>query len=440
MKEYKKILKRLEDKSFSSYLVGGFVRDRLMDRENKDIDIATKARPSEIMEVFKDKKLIDIGKKFGTIKVISNHEEFEITTFRAESNYKDKRHPGKILFSDNIYDDLKRRDFTINAMALRNSKLIDPYGGKADIDKKIIRAVGDPFERIREDFLRSLRAVRFAVRLDFKIEPDLKMAIKKESENIKFISKERISDELSKILVLDRPSRGIRLLNDLGLLEKILPEISAMVGFDQKSSHHDLFLFDHTMKVLDNTPKKIKIRMAALFHDTGKISTMFIDENGEGRFFGHQKKSEEIANKRLKVLKFPKKFIKDVSLLTARHMDNTNTYTKKSVRKLLRRLGDYNIYDLFFLQRADTLATKNPNTENIDLGLRLLEEIKKDKIPKKKKDLAIDGNDIIKLGFKEGRIIGKILDEIFNLIEGEELQNKKSQLIKYIKNNYIEVD
>lgn len=440
MKEYEKILKRLEDKNFPSYLVGGFVRDRLMDKENKDIDIATKARPSEIMEVFKDKKLIDIGKKFGTIKVISNNEEFEITTFRAESAYKDKRHPGEISFSDTIYEDLKRRDFTINAMALRGDKLIDPYDGRADIGKKIIRAVGDPYERIREDFLRSLRAVRFAVRLDFKIEPYLKLAIKKESENIKFISSERIADELSKILVLDRPSRGIRLLNELGLLEKILPEISAMIGFDQKSSHHDLSLFDHTMKVLDNCPNNLKTRMAALFHDTGKISTMFIDENGEGRFFGHQKKSEEIAKKRLKDLKFPKKLIKDVSLLTARHMDNTNTYTKKSVRKLLRRLGDRNIYDLFSLQRADTLATKNPNPENIDLGLRLLEEIKNDNVPKRKKDLAINGNDIIRLGFKEGRIIGKILDEVFNLVEEEKIENEKCQLIKYIKNNYIEVD
>lgn len=437
---YEDLVKRLEDEGFETYLVGGAVRDKLLERKIHDIDLATRARPSDIMRIFSDLKLIDIGKKFGTIKVIYKSKEYEITTFRAESSYKDKRHPGEISFSNTIEEDLKRRDFTINAMAERKGQIIDLFSGKNDLSQKIIRAVGNPYERIEEDYLRALRAVRFATVLDFSIEKNLKNAIKNKASHIEEISKERIRDEIDKILLSDKPSRGIRLLDELNLLAYIFPEVKKMKGFNQHSSHHNLDLFDHSMKVLDLSPKNLKTRMAALFHDTGKVQSFFLDEKGEGRFFGHQDISKEIIEKRLKELKYSRKFIENTSLLVQRHMDNTNTYTKKSVRKLLRKVGDENIYDLFDLQRADVLSTVHDNTENISNAKIILEEILNSNTPRKKDQIDFSGHDLINLGFKEGKELGIILNEVYNLVMDEKLANKKDEISKYIKNKYNNLD
>uniref|UniRef100_UPI0035A6AAA8 CCA tRNA nucleotidyltransferase n=1 Tax=uncultured Anaerococcus sp. TaxID=293428 RepID=UPI0035A6AAA8 len=255
------VLERLEKAGYESYLVGGFVRDRIMGRASSDVDIATKARPNQIEEVFKDFKIIDVGKNFGTIRVIGHGQEYEITTFRKDFSYKDKRRPGQVVFADEIESDLERRDFTINAMALRNNELIDPFGGQEDIKEKIIRAVGNPYERISEDYLRALRAVRFAANLGFDIERNLEEAIKKNSKNLAYISLERQAAELDKILIGPGPARGIRLLGKLGLLGEIFPEVKEMVGFDQHSPHHYLDCFDHSLKVLEGTPPDLVTRL-----------------------------------------------------------------------------------------------------------------------------------------------------------------------------------
>lgn len=432
------IVEKLEDAGFETYLVGGCVRDELLSRENYDIDITSQARPDEILEVFKDYKTIDIGKKFGTIKVILDSCEYEITTMRTENAYDDKRHPSLVYYTDDIYEDLKRRDFTINAMAKRKGRIIDPFNGKDDLEKKIIRAVGNPYARISEDRLRSLRACRFATVLDFDIDYDLKEAIK--SQSIDDISKERIQDEINKILLAARPSRGIRILDELNLLESIFPEVKNTIGFDQHSSHHADDVFNHTLKVLDKTPPILEVRMAALYHDVGKIDTFFIDENGEGRFFGHQNISEELLIKRLKELKYSKKFIDSTSILVKRHMDNTNTYSKKSIRKLLRNIGEENLINLFALQRADVLSTKHADDSNINLGLSLLSEVKDDDIPKNRNEIKIGGNDLKDLGFKEGRELGNTLREIENLIYEEKLINNKKDIINYLKERLDIVD
>ena len=432
------IVDKLEERGFETYLVGGCVRDELLSRDNFDIDITSQARPDEILEVFKDYKTIDIGKKFGTIKVILDSSEYEITTMRTENAYDDKRHPSLVYYTDDIYEDLKRRDFTINAMAKRKGRIIDPFNGKDDLEKKIIRAVGNPYARISEDRLRSLRACRFATVLDFDIDDDLKEAIK--SQSIDDISKERIQDEINKILLAARPSRGIRLLDELNLLESIFPEVKKTIGFDQHSSHHADDVFNHTLKVLDKTPPILEVRMAALYHDVGKIDTFFIDENGEGRFFGHQNISEELLIKRLKKLKYSKKFIDSTSILVKRHMDNTNTYSKKSIRKLLRNIGEENLINLFALQRADVLSTKHADDSNIDLGLSLLAEVKDDHIPKNRNEIKINGNDLKDLGFKEGRELGNTLREIENLIYEEKLINNKKDIINYLKERLDIVD
>ena len=345
------------------------------------------------------------------------------------------RHPDKVDFTKDIVEDLKRRDFTINAMAKRKGKIIDPFDGKNDLETKTIRAVGDPVARINEDLLRSLRAVRFATSLDFQIEENLKKAIKNKASSINEISKERIREEINKILLSKKPSRGIRLLDELGLLEFIFPEVFRTKGFNQHSTFHKDDVYNHSLNVLDKTKANLNIRMAALYHDVGKIDTFFLDENGEGRFFGHQKVSENLLRERLKILKYSNKFIEDTTILVRRHMDNSNTYTKKSVRKLLRNLGEENLLNLFDLQKADVLSTTFDDISNIDLGLKILEEVKNDKIPKNRSEIAINGKDLILLGYKEGVELGNKLKEIENLIYDEKLKNNKDDIIKYIKEN-----
>lgn len=433
------VLDLLEKNSYEAFLVGGFVRDKLLGFESNDVDITTSARPKEILDVFKNYKCIEVGKKFGTIKVFVRGEEFEITTFRKESGYIDKRHPKKIEFSNSIFEDLERRDFTINAMAMRKDLILDPFLGQKDLKNKIIRAVGDPNKRIKEDSLRSLRAVRFATSLGFSIDPSLKKAIIENKDDIKFLSVERIAQEINKILLSDRPDRGIRLLEELELLEEIFPEVYDMIGFDQKSSHHDLDLYNHSLKVLSLVEKDLTTRLAALYHDTGKPATMFIDENGEGRFFGHQEKSQVLLDHRLKSLKYPKKIINDAGLLIRRHMDNANIYTKKSVRKLIRNIGLENLYRLFDLQEADILSSKSKDRSNIENGRRILKEI----LENKNDDflqIAINGNDLKELGFKESKELGDLLREVENLVFEEKLTNEKDKIIEYIKNKYIAID
>ncbi|MBP2016381.1 CCA tRNA nucleotidyltransferase [Anaerococcus degeneri] len=428
------VLRRLEKAGYESYLVGGFVRDKIMGRASSDVDISTKARPDQIEEIFKDLKILDVGKKFGTIRVIGHGQEYEITTFRKDFSYKDKRRPGQVVFADNIESDLERRDFTINAMALRNGELIDHFGGQKDIKEKIIRAVGNPYERISEDYLRALRAVRFAANLGFDIEKNLQEAIKKNSKNLAYISVERQAAELDKILIGPDPARGIRLLDKLGLLEEIFPEVKEMVGFNQHSPHHYLDCFDHSLKVLEGTPPDLVTRLAALFHDIGKPATFFLDEDGNGRFFGHQKISQELAEKRLKYLKYPKKIIEDVGILIGRHMDSSNPYTEKSVARLLRRLGEDNLKRLFDLQEADILATVHEDISNIEKGRILLKEILERKPVLSRKDLAINGKDLIGLGFNEGPLVGEILKEIERRVFEENLTNDRDTLLTLARN------
>lgn len=428
------VLGRLEKAGYESYLVGGFVRDRIMGRASSDVDIATKARPNQIEEVFKDFKIIDVGKNFGTIRVIGHGQEYEITTFRKDFSYKDKRRPGQVVFADKIESDLERRDFTINAMALRNNELIDPFGGQNDIKEKIIRAVGNPHERISEDYLRALRAVRFAANLGFDIEMNLQEAIRKNYKNLAYISVERQAAELDKILIGPDPARGIRLLDKLGLLEEIFPEVKEMVGFDQHSPNHYLDCFDHSLKVLEGTPPNLVTRLGAIFHDTGKPATFFLDEEGNGRFFGHQKISQEIAEKRLKYLKYPKKTIEDVGILIGRHMDSSNPYTEKSVARLLRRIGEDNLRRLFDLQEADILATVHDDISNIEKGRILLKEILERKPVLSRKDLAINGKDLIGLGFEQGPLLGEILKEIERRVFEENLKNDRETLLAIARN------
>lgn len=422
-------LKIIEENNEEAYIVGGAVRNYLLERPINDYDITTSARPEKIKEIFKDYTTVDIGSKYGTIIVIIDKNRIEITTYRTEGDY-DGRRPNIVEFSDSLQDDLKRRDFTINAMCYNpKTGVLDYFEGKRDLENKIIRSIGRPVDRLREDYLRILRAVRFACQLNFTIDEDLSSAIKEEKEGLRLISSERIRDEFNKILLSQKPSVGIALLAEHGLLEIISKDLQKMIGFNQYSSFHDLDLYEHTMKTLDGSKPILELRLAALFHDAGKPESFFIDENGEGRFYGHQFISGRLVREFMQEYNYSKNQTERVVRLVERHMDNVNPYTPKSVRKLVRRM-DNDIDLLFELQEADVRATNaEVNLDNVVLGRKLAREVSEKNLPTSKKDLVINGGDLIKIGFAPGKELGDFLDYLVDrVIDDNSLNNKKTLL------------
>ena len=430
----KLIIDRLNENSYQAYAVGGFVRDSLLGITNSDIDITTDARPDEIKFLFKDFDLIDIGSKYGTIIVIIDNDEYEVTSFRKEGAYSDGRRPDFVRFSKDLKTDLSRRDFTINAMAFNpKSGLIDYFSGKKDLDKKIIKTVGDADTRIEEDYLRMLRAVRFASKLDMNLDTKLFNAIKKRAKCIEKVSAERINAEICKILLSDHPVKGFTLLYDTGLLKFIFEDLYKTKGFDQENINHKYDLFDHTMKVLSHTPVDLEIRLAAIFHDLGKLTTKFIGDDNQAHFYGHDKVSEKIARRYLKKLRFDNKTIDNVSHLVSRHMEAMNTYTEKTIKRLIRKIGTDNTRKLFYLQKADILSTNNPQfVDNVSNALEILDKIIEDEDVVFRNQIAINGYDLLELGFEEGKIIGQILDSITDLVMDGKLANDKKIIINYI--------
>lgn len=430
-----KAIDKLNKNDYKAFVVGGAVRNFLLGRKITDYDLCTSATPEQIKDVFTDFKTLSIGAKFGTVMVLIEDEFLEITTFRREDDYYDGRHPGTVEFSSDLDEDLSRRDFTINAMAYDPSDgFIDLYGGDADIRNKTIRAVGNAETRITEDYLRMLRAVRLATELDFNLDDELLMAIKANAEGLKKISKERISNEFNRILLSNVPSKGMLLLVRSGLLAEISQDLYRMYGFEQDSSFHDDDLFTHTIKVLDGTKADLDLRLAALFHDVGKPSTKEIDEHGEGRYFGHQKVSALLAEEFLKDYRYSNKIIEKVVMLIQRHMDCANAYTPKSVKKLISRMGN-EVYTLFELQAADVLATnRKSNIDNINNGKELADTIINEKQTVDESGLAINGDDLIKIGYKQGVYLGSILKKLTDMVLEDESINTNKSLLEIAKN------
>lgn len=433
------LLKRLEKNNFEAFIVGGSVRDALLGIEASDYDIATNAHPGEIEELFKDFKTIEVGRKFGTIVVVQDEGNIEITTYRIEEEYIDGRRPSEVSFTRNVVEDLKRRDFTINAIAYSEKEgLIDPFNGRNDLKNKIIKTVGDARERFSEDHLRILRCIRFSSTLEFEIEVDTLKAAKEMGHLLEEISVERIRDELFKILLSNKPSLGIRLLDRLNILEIVVVELTESIGFNQHNPYHEMDVFEHTLCVVDNTPPIIEIRLAALFHDIAKPRTFSLDENGIGHFYGHQDMGAGMAKKILQRFNTSKKIIEAVSILIKNHMTSHNKYSKKKLKRLINRVGEGQIFNLLDLQIADMRCT----SENRDISFlnsrkkeinRILEEDE----PVVKKQLAIDGNDIVKLGYAEGRIIGDILDYLLELVLENPKLNEKETLLKIVLSKFI---
>lgn len=435
-KDIEFIINRLKSYGFSAYIVGGSLRDMLLGIKPCDYDIATSAKPEEVENIFKGYILSDIGRKYGTIVVRINKYDVEITTFRLEGSYEENRKPCNVVFTDRIEDDLLRRDFTVNAMASDGEVFIDLFSGRQDIEKKIIRTVNNPDMRIKEDALRILRAVRISSKLGFEIDIELKKAIKRNRNLLYKLSKERIKQEIEKILLSDRPSVAFRTMQELDILEIVLQDLYKCIDFDQENPHHSMDLFNHTLCVVDNVDKNIALRYAALFHDIGKIYTKSYDENHIAHYYNHEIKSAEIAQRVLTEFNVSNEIKKRVNILITEHMKVSENATDKALRRKIRKVSEDNIFLLYSLLIADRICTiENREIEFLEKQTQRIKELLNEETAKEK-FLKINGTDIMKLGYKEGKIIGEILRYLEDIVIDNPSLNDREKLIEIVKNKF----
>ena len=411
------VLNHLEYNGFQGYLIGGSVRDIFNYKSPKDYDICTNATPEQVKSLFA--KSYDTGLKHGTVTIVLKDEYLEVTTLRKEGIYKDNRSPEEVFYTNSLKEDVARRDFTINSIAIDvNRNVYDYFGGLKDIENKIIRAVGNPDQRFNEDALRLMRAIRLSAQHDFDIEENTLQAIIKNAYLIQMISKERTRDELCKILLSDYPGYGIEMLERTRLLQYIIPELCECVGFNQRNIHHDKDVFEHTLSVLNNSPKILNVRLGALLHDIGKIKTFSIDDNGNGHFYGHHIEGAIIAEEILKRLKFDNKTIENVVILVRYHMDRYDKIRTTNIKKFINRIGIDNLNDLFELQIADVLgsAKEYQDFSNVISLKEQCFKILNEKQPLTVKDLAINGHDLMNIGIQQGKEIGIALNWLLEMV------------------------
>ncbi len=445
-REVKIIIEKLEKAGYEAYIVGGCVRDFLREVEPKDWDATTNAKPKEIQRVFPDSfyenKFLTVTARTGSKN--PKLQNIEITTYRLEAEYSDKRHPDELKYAKTLKEDLARRDFTINAIAItevksqkskvKSIKTIDPFGGQEDLKNRIIRAVGNPEERFNEDALRMLRAVRFAVVLGFEIEQETAKAIKRNCVWLKAVSEERIREEFLKIIMSDKAAEGVELLRELGLLKYIIPELEEGYGALQ-SKHHIYDCYQHAIKSLEYAAKKkfnMHVRIAALLHDVAKPRV----KKGEGKeaiFYNHEIVGAKMTWQILNRLKFSKKDIEKITKLVRFHLFyyNVDEVSESSVRRLVKNAGQENIEELLLLRQADRIGSGVPKAEPYKLRhlKYIIEKISKD--PTSAKMLKINGDEIIKLlEIKPGPKIGQILDILLGSVMDDPKKNKKDFLEK----------
>ena len=428
----KKVMDIFNENNFEAYLVGGCVRDSLMEKMPHDYDITTNATPNEMLEIFKEYKIIETGLKHGTVTVVINHESIEITTYRIDGEYDDNRHPKEVSFTRDLSKDLNRRDFTVNAMAFNEKQdLVDLFGGKDDLDNKLIRCVGEPNKRFNEDGLRILRALRFASVLGFNIEEKTSKSIHENKYLLHNISAERIFSEFKKILC------GINvekiLLEYRDVIAEFIPEIKPCFDFNQNNPHHIYDVYTHIVKSVASVPNKSELRLSMFFHDIGKPCVYEVDNDGVGHFKKHAVVSSEIAKTVLKRLKSDNSTINTVYTLVLNH-DREISETKPAVKRLLSKLTYPVFLSLVEVKKADANAHKNQD-KNFDNILNIAEEIIQENECFSLKDLKINGYDLINLGFK-GVIIGDILDNILRLVLEEKLENNKVEILDYVKKSF----
>ena len=419
----------LENAGFTAYAVGGCIRDTCLGLTPHDYDLCTNALPEQTEAVFAAYKLVLAGKKHGTVGVIIGKDVVEITTFRTEGDYQDNRHPDWVEFVPNVEQDLARRDFTVNAMAYSPSRgYADPFGGREDLKNHIIRAVGDPYARFREDSLRILRGVRFSVRYRLTPHPETMDAMVQLAPLMDNLARERVFEELCKLLPLVSPED---LLRFAPILSAVIPELAPMIGFDQRSPHHAYDLFTHTAQVCGAVPGDLVLRWSGLLHDVGKIPSFTLDETGRGHFYGHAQESVRMAEEILRRLKAPTALREAVTELIGLHMTKIEP-TKKSVRRWMSRLGTQTTHQLLLLQEADmgSKGTGNPKeAEQFPQIRAIMEEIQAENACLTLKDLAINGSDLLSLGFPAGKDLGNCLDYLLSRILDEKLENNRAALL-----------
>lgn len=433
--EIKDILVQLNSNGFKVYAVGGCIRDTLLGIEPKDWDICTNAIPNEVKKVFQNEKIIDTGLKHGTVTLVRNNIPYEITTFRADGNYSDGRHPDSVSFVSSLQEDLSRRDFTINALAAdKTGSVIDCFNGVNDLKNNIIRCVGNPYERFGEDALRILRALRFSAKYYFRIDENTSKAIHSCCHLIKNVSAERITAEFCKII---KNSNSNLLMEFSDVISEIVPEVTPCIGFNQNNSHHIFDVYQHSVKAIEFAQHNLELRLSLFFHDIGKPETYIIDEKGVGHFPNHAIVGAEMTEKIMKRMRFDNITIRNVVELVKYH-DTVIQTTPAFVRRLLNKYGNTQSKQLINVVKCDKRAqSQNKDSERTLKDVSLLSEIIKKEISKKHcfslKNLAVNGEDIKCLGVKEGPNIGKILKRLLAFVLNNPGKNQKDILLAEAK-------
>ena len=429
----------LEQAGFETYAVGGCVRDACLGLTPQDYDLCTAATPEQICRIFADFSLVMAGQKHGTIGVVLDGAVYEITTFRTEGTYTDSRHPDWVRFVTDVRADLARRDFTVNAMAYTPAcGFTDPFGGQQDLKQKVLRAVGDPRQRFTEDALRILRGVRFAVKYGLTPEQETLDAMISLSPRLRNIAAERIFDELCKLLPLVTAEH---LSIFAPILCQVIPQLTPLVGFDQKNAHHAYDVFTHTAHVVEAVPGDLPLRWAALLHDIGKPETFTLDDAGTGHFYGHAQVSADIADSILRQLKAPTQLREQVVLLIGLHMTKLEP-DKRLLRRRLNRLGEETLLQLLCLQEAD-MGSKGmgipAESAQFPQLRQLLAEIKAENACLSLKNLAVNGRDLMALGIT-GKAIGNTLHNLLEQVMDEQLPNEKQALLAALQKTIHQED
>lgn len=426
-------IEALEKNGYTAYVVGGCVRDHLLGRKPHDYDLCTNAKPEDICRIFEKYTLVRAGEKHGTIGVVMGNTVYEITTYRTEGAYSDNRHPDQVSFVDNIREDLSRRDFTVNAISYSPTRgYEDPFGGMQDLKGKILRAVGDPQMRFREDALRILRGVRFAVRFRLTPEESTEQAMFALKELMENLAAERIFTELCGMLPY---MKAEDLLHYAPVITQVIPELKHCVDFAQHNPHHSFDVYTHIAKAVEAVPAETALRLAALLHDVGKPQCYTEDESGCGHFYGHAHISARMAEEILARLKAPTALREQVVFLVENHMDLFEADRKTMLRRL-SKWGEERTKALMTLQKADFAATGEP-AEAVDEAYLCREAMLESLLQEGKcltlKALAIDGNDLMEMGMEAGPQIGKCLNALLELVLEEALPNEKEALLEAAK-------
>lgn len=431
----KEIIKNLTDNGFEAFIVGGCVRDSVLGLTPHDWDICTSAKPEEIKQCFKDYNTFDSGIKHGTISIVIEKEVFEVTTYRIDGEYTDNRHPESVTFTDDITKDLGRRDFTINAMAYNECQgLVDPFDGRTDLKNGLIRCVRKPDERFVEDALRIIRALRFASVYNFRIEEQTATSVHKNANLLLNIAVERISAEFNRLIC----GGGAEIiLNDYrDVFAVIIPEIIPMFDFDQHTKHHNRDVWRHTTHSIASIEATSLLRITMLFHDLGKPKACKRDPDGTCHFKGHPKHSAIMAEEILRRLKYPKDFIEQCIKLIIYHDVRFNG-SKRQLKHVMNAIGEKNVEFLLKVQHADIMAQSDykhkEKLQTLDLACKVFKEILAEQSCFTLKQLDINGYDLMNIGIKDGKEIGRILKLLLSFVIDEKIQNEKSALLKKAK-------